>query len=81
MGNGVIPTEWFGDFASEVVPVVNARGGQRRFEVFEGVDEILGKREPNRGFGQNEFFVLEEVVATVWGSAKDLGPFMEPVLQ
>ena len=44
------------------------------------MDEISGKREPNRGFGPDEFFVLKEVVATVWGSAKDLGPFVEPVL-
>ena len=45
-----------------------------------GVDEILGKREPPQGIGPDEFYVFKEAGATVWGSAKDLGPFMEPVL-
>ena len=44
------------------------------------MDEILGKREPYQGIGAYEFSVLKEVGATVWGSAKDLGPFVEPVL-
>ena len=80
MSNGVIPTRWFGDFALDIAPVSNARGCHRRSEVFEGVDEILRKREPHRGIGRDMFFVLKEVGATVWGSAKDLGQFVEPVL-
>ena len=58
----------------------NARGGQRRIEIFEGVNEILWKREPHRGADPHEFAALKEVGATVWGSAKDLGPVVEPVL-
>jgi len=43
----------------------NARGGQRRSEVFESVDEILGRREPHRGFGPDEFSIFKELGATV----------------
>jgi hypothetical protein len=51
MGNGAIPTIWFGDFAAEVAASGNDRGGLRRPEVFEGVDEILVMRQPHRGIG------------------------------
>ena len=69
MGDMVIPTRWFGDFALEDVPVGNARRGKRRPEIFEGVDEILRKRGPHKGIGPNVFSVLTEVRATVYGSA------------
>jgi hypothetical protein len=80
MGNGVIRTSWVGDFTPKAAPLNNARGGQRRFEVLEGVAEILGKREPHRGISSDEFSVFKEVGATVSGSARDLGRFVEPVL-
>jgi hypothetical protein len=60
--------------------VGNAREAQRRFEIFEGLDKILWKREPHRGVGPDYFSVFKELGATVWGSAEDLGPIMEPVL-
>jgi hypothetical protein len=66
MGNVVIPTGWFGDFALEAVPVGNARRGQRFPEIFEGMDEILRKRKPHIGIGSYEFSVLKEVGAAVW---------------
>ena len=84
MGNGVIPTRWFGYFTLEVALVGNARGGQRRFEVFEGVDEILGKREPHQGIGPDDFFVLKvvgrpfgarlRILAHLWNPCSQRGP-------
>ena len=58
----------------------NARGGHHRYEIFEDVDTILREREPHRGVGPDEFSILKEVGATVWGSTEDLGPVVEPVL-
>ena len=69
MGNGVIPTIWFDDFALEDVPIGNALRCQRRPEVFEGVDEISREGKPHIGINPNKFTVLKEVRATVWGSA------------
>ena len=80
MGDGVIPTRWFGDCSPEDMPLGNARGCQRRFEIFEDVDEILRKGEPHRGIGKDEFSVFTEEGATVRGTAEYLGPVLEPVL-
>jgi hypothetical protein len=65
MGNGGIPIKWFGDFAPEVVPMSNASRGQRRPEIFEGVDELLRERKPHIGIDPNEFYNLKEVRPTV----------------
>ena len=43
------------------------------------MDKVLRERESQRGVGPNEFSVLKEVRATVWGSAYYLGPVIEPV--
>ncbi len=68
-GNRIIPPRCFGDFSPEYVPVGNARRGNQRPEISEGVDRILRKCEPYRGVGPDKFCVLKEVGATVWGSA------------
>ena len=65
MGNGVIPIRLFGDFTRDDGPMGDALRGQRRPEIFEGVDEILREREPRKGIGPYEFSVLKEVRATV----------------
>ena len=57
-----------------------ARGGHRRSEIFEGVDEIVWKREPPRGDGPDESFVLKAIGTAAWGSAEDLGPVVELAL-
>ena len=69
MGNGVVPSKWFSDFALEDVPMGNARRGEHLPKIFEGGDNILRERKPCKGIGPDEFFVLKEVRATVWGSA------------
>jgi hypothetical protein len=51
MGNGFISNIWFGDFAPKAVPLGNARGGQRRYEILKGVNDKLWKREPHQGVG------------------------------
>jgi len=55
----------FGEFAQEDVPVGNARGGQHRHCIFEGVDTILREREPRGGTGLDQFFVFKEVRASI----------------
>ena len=67
MGNGVIPNRWFDEFASEDVPMGNAHRGQRRPEIFEGMDEILREGEPHKEIDPDEFAILKEVRATIWG--------------
>ena len=42
--------------------------------------EILWKREPYKGIGPSELFVLKEKRATVWSLAEDLSPVVESVL-
>ena len=80
MGDRIIPTKRVGNFAPKVVPMANARRGQRRPEIFEGVDDILRKKEPHIGIGSCELSVFKEVRATVWGSAEYLGPVVESVI-
>ncbi len=65
MGDGVIPTRWFGDFAPDDVHVGNARRGQYRPAIFEAVNEILWKGEPHKEISLDEFSVLKEVGAIV----------------
>ena len=47
----------------------HARRGQRRPEVFDGLDEILRESELHRGIGPYEFSVLKKLRETAWGSA------------
>jgi hypothetical protein len=57
----------------------NARGGQHRSKIFEGVDKILREREPHGGIGSYQFSVLKEVRTDVWGSAQYFGPVLESI--
>jgi hypothetical protein len=59
--------------------VSDARGGQQRPQVFEGMGEGLRKREPHRGIGPYQFLFLKEVRAAIGGSAQDLSQGVESV--
>ena len=47
----------------------NARKGERRSEIFEGINEILREGEPRMGTNLDDYSILKEVRATVCGSA------------